>query len=75
MKLQEAITSLKPFKRKDSSEWSQWYLGGTGPHKDLVDCDYFVHDFQVHGGSFSTSIDLYASDILADDWVILEDKK
>jgi hypothetical protein len=67
MKLAEAMTSMKPFKRKRSSDWSQWYLGGTGPHKDLVDCDYFVH-----GGLFSTSIDLYAEDILTDDWEVLE---
>jgi hypothetical protein len=68
MKIQEAMASLKPFKRPHSDEVSQWFLGGTGPFQNLVECDYFTH-----GEVFSTSIDLYASDILADDWVILED--
>jgi hypothetical protein len=66
MTLQEAVSSLKPFKRKDSLEVAQWYLGGTGPFKDLVECDYFVCE-----GQFSTGIDLYASDIFADDWILV----
>ena len=67
MTLQEAVSSLKPFKRKDSLEVSQWFAGGTGPFKELVDCDYFVH-----GEDFCTSMDLYASDIFAEDWVTLD---
>lgn len=67
MTLIEAIKSLKPFKRPHSEEWSCWYLPWTGPFKDLVNCSYFTHD-----GEFSTSIDLYAEDIAANDYEIQE---
>lgn len=44
-----------------------YYLANTGPHKDLVDCDYFV--IKEDGEEFfSTSIDLYPEDLLAEDY-------
>lgn len=66
MKIAEAMTSNKPFKRPESDEVVQWYLGGTGPFSDLVVCDYFTVN-----GEFTTDLSLYASDILATDWQII----
>ena len=63
VRLTEAILSKKPFRRKGQEEYVQWFEAGDGPHRDLVTCDYFVSD-----GVFMTSIDLYAEDILADDY-------
>lgn len=71
MTLVEALKCGKPFKRKEDDEVIYYYEPGTGPHSDLVGCDYFVFDFKGIK-NFSTSIDLYASDILADDWEIYE---
>ena len=68
MTLIEAMESGKPFRRKEDDEISQWFEAGTGPHKELVDCDYFTH-----GGDFSTSIDLYYMDIIADDYIFGRD--
>lgn len=71
MKIQEAIQTNKYMKR---SHWEDsafcHYLANTGPYKDLVDCDYFC--FYEDGFlTFSTSgPDLYAEDLLADDYEI-----
>lgn len=69
MTIQEAIKTKKPFriKGKDGWEISQWFEGGKGPFKNLVDCDYFTHD-----GEFSTSIDLYADQVLSNEWEIVK---
>ena len=70
MNLKDAILSLKPFKRKNDDSYSQYFKANTGPFKDTVECDYFSHGFEndPSKGMFSTSIDLYASDITADDY-------
>jgi hypothetical protein len=72
MTLQEVLLSGKKFKRSiwDESEWIEYFRPGTGPNKDLVGCDYFVLGNGEH--IFSTSLDLYAADILAEDWEIKE---
>ena len=70
MKIQEAIKSKKPFKIKDSDIVTQWFEAGTGPRTDLVDCDYFISE-----GLFSTSIDLYASHVISDEWEIVDEEK
>lgn len=73
MKLAEAMLSLKPFKRPHSLNHVQYFMPGTGPHKSLVSCDYFVFHYDGSSeGEFSTSIDLYPEDITADDYVLLE---
>lgn len=69
MNLIEAMKSGKRFKRKNNDKWSQCFEPKTGPHTDLVGCGYFVHD-----GEFSSSINLYYSDLVADDWEIEEEK-
>lgn len=68
--LKEAIFSYKPFRRKDGDNYSQYFKSGTGPYKKLVDCDYFSLDFKnkAKKGSFSTSIDIYATDLLVNDY-------
>jgi len=44
-----------------------YFLPKTGPYKDLVDCDYFV--IKEDGEEFfSTSIDFYPEDLLAEDY-------
>jgi len=70
MTLIEAIQSGKSFRRPHQfqEDESQWFEAGTGPYKDLVACDYFTH-----GGEFSTSIDLYYDDIIADDYIVRRD--
>ena len=70
--LKEAILSYKPFKRKHGDLYSQYFKAKTGPFKDLVECDYFSHEFESDPskGIFSTSIDLYASDIFEEDYVL-----
>lgn len=68
MTIQEAIKSGKKFTRKNQEGgWGCYYNQSTGPFDDLVDCDYFVF-CEDNIIVFSTSIDLYAEDILADDW-------
>lgn len=66
MTIEEVIKSYKPFRRPHSDEVSQYFEGGTGPY-GYFGCDYFIHS-----GVFSTSIDLYAEDIFADDWIVVE---
>lgn len=70
MKLTEVVLSKKPFRRKGQEECTQWFEAGNGPYKEVVACDYFVSD-----GVFMTSIDLYAEDILADDYELLPEFK
>jgi hypothetical protein len=72
MRLKQAINSKNPFKRVGSDEYSQWFEGGSGPFTHLIGCDYFVHGDEV-SATFSTSIDLYKSDIDAYDWEVYED--
>lgn len=74
MTLIEAMLSLKPFRRPDSLDASQYFLPNTGPYKDLVSCDYFVNYSNINEKDmdmdFSTSIDLYHDDITADDYIL-----
>jgi len=81
MDLKTAIMSHKPFKRRGGeNEYSQYFKAGTGPKSDVVDSEYFLHGFTEFNGNleycfglFSTSIDLYVEDIVANDWEILEE--
>ncbi len=70
--LQQAIKSKKKFQRSHwDSQYIQYFEAKTGPHKDLVDCDYFI----IYNGEiqeFSTSIDLYPEDIFAIDYILFE---
>lgn len=66
--IQEAIQSGKSFKLEDSDKVIGYYAAGTGSFTELVSCDYFVVD-----GEFSTSLDLYASELLSDKWETLND--
>lgn len=71
MTIQEAIKSGKKFKRPKHDEASQYFESGTGPYSNDVGCDYFVFG-EGSLAMFSTSIDLYAEDILADDWELVD---
>lgn len=72
--LKEAILSYKKFQRKGRDTYSQYFKANTGPKKDLVSCDYFILDFinSLDEGTFSTSIDLYTSDITANDYIVVD---
>lgn len=72
MNILYAINSLKKFKRPHWDYSIQYFIPNSGPYTNLVDCDYFVGFHEDHE-SMSTSIDLYASDISADDYFILEE--
>jgi uncharacterized protein YwgA len=69
MNLTEAIKTNQYVKRKDWDNTSFChYLPNTGPYKSLVDCDYFcfIEDGFI---SFSTTgPDLYAEEIMAQDY-------
>lgn len=72
MTLSEAIKTNKKVKRK-SKDWAvQWFLPNTGPYNDIVSCDYFVA-YEFGEETFITSLDLYADDILDDDWEVLDE--
>ena len=73
--LNEAILSLKRFKREENDQYSQYFLSGTGPFKDILKCDYFSLDFDKDPskGTLSTSIDLYPQDILAIDYEVFDE--
>ena len=69
MTLKEAMLTGKfSYRRSWLDSGFTYYQPKTGPHKDLVDCDYFVikEDGEEY---FSTSIDLYPEDILAEDYI------
>lgn len=73
MNIQEALKTNHYVKRPHWDYQSFcYYLPNTGPYKDLVECDYFC--FYEDGFlSFSTSMpDLYAQDVLADDFEIAQ---
>lgn len=73
MNLQDALLTYKKVSRdveKNSKDWVCYYKKGTGPYFNLVDCDYFVI-CEDGVENFSTSLDLYPADILAEDWQIL----
>jgi hypothetical protein len=71
MNIQEAIKSKKWFTRNGQT-FSRYYEAGTGPKKDLVSCDYFMHKEDTEE-YFSTSIDLYPEDIVTSDYKTLDD--
>ncbi len=71
MTLQEALNTHKEVRRPSRYAGVQLYKAGTGPHKDLVDCSYFViREFDETEAYFSTSLDLYPEDIFASDWEV-----
>lgn len=72
MTLSEAMFSLRPFRRPHSLDAIQYFLPSTGPYKDLVSCDYFVvyYNNKHEDMEFSTSIDLYPEDIIANDYIL-----
>lgn len=73
MTLQEALGTNKKVARKGSDLWVQYFNPGTGPHKTLVGCSYFVTwDADLKELIFTTSIDLYPEEIFADDWEIVK---
>lgn len=61
MNFLEAMLTRRKFSRVDIYEEIQYFDKNTGPYQHLVGCDYFVID-----GEFSTSIDLYADELLGD---------
>ena len=65
MTLQEVLKTKKRFKKQVEDDWIEYYENREGPYGSLVDCGYFVLE-----GDFSTSLDLYREDILAEDWEI-----
>lgn len=74
MTLREVLKSGRKFKRPHMEDWSyQYFQPETGPYKDLVSCDYMV-EYMFEGDpksfekNFSTSLDLYPEDVLAEDW-------
>jgi len=72
MNLHEAMRTHKYFKRPhwDLSKIC-WFNAQTGPYSELVSCDYFViYEYGIE--TFSTSLDLYAEDILANDYILSE---
>lgn len=67
--IQECVRSLKPFKTPGYLKaMVQYWQPETGPFKDVLSCDYFTVD-----GELQTSLDLYADEILSNDWIILEE--
>lgn len=74
MNLKEALLTFKKVSRPHwgDKEYFQYFQTKTGPHKHLVDCDYFI---LTESGEefFSTSIDLYPEDLLADDYEVVND--
>ena len=75
MTLQEALATYKKVNRKNNSGWYQYFPAKMGPHKDLVDCSYFVIDEEDgYDPFFSTSMDLYPEDIFSNDWGFYEKK-
>lgn len=68
MTIQDALKSNKPFKLKGSDEVILYYEASRGPHSDvLINVSYFTID-----GDLSTSLDLYASEILSNEWEVVE---
>lgn len=54
-----------------SGDYFVYYAPKTGPFQDLVDCDYFVFYEDGLEPNFSTSIDLYPEDLMAQDYQII----
>ena len=71
MTLKEALLSHKKFKRPQWDYWSCYYAPGTGPYKNLVVCSYFVI-YQEPEDMFSTSMDMYGEEVLAEDYILEE---
>ena len=72
MTIQEAVQSNREVTLNGESSF-QYFEAGTGPHKTLVDCSYFVlKDYLDDEPYFSTSIDLYPEDLLSDKWRFVE---
>lgn len=59
MNIIEAMLTRKKFSDVNVYEEIQYFDAKTGPYKHFVGCDYFIID-----GEFSTSIDLYADELL-----------
>jgi hypothetical protein len=72
MNIQEALLTHKKVKRPSWDNYFIYYQAKTGPFKKLVDCDYFVYYEEGSEPMFSTSIDLYADDLLANDFEVFD---
>lgn len=74
MTLQEALRTRQYVRRASNPDGGAfcWHEPKTGPYKDVVECDYF--SFYEDGFlTFSTSApDMYASEILADDYEVVQ---
>lgn len=75
MNIIEAIKTSKKVRRSnDYSGYVQYFTAGTGLSTSLVDCDYFmIEEEGTNEAYFSTSLDLYPEDILADDWEVIDE--
>jgi hypothetical protein len=51
------------------NEVIQYFVAGTGPFAHELSCDYFVTD----GKFLSTSLDLYADELLSNEWELMND--
>lgn len=74
MNLKQAMLTHKRVTRASTQGSDfQYFKPATGPHKNLVSCDYFVI-YDIDDEYFSTSLDLYPEDILAYDWEIVKEE-
>ena len=66
MTIQEAIKSGKPFRLPNygPGEAIEYFIAGTGPFAEVAPSSDYFSIF----GTFSTSLDLYASEILSEEW-------
>jgi hypothetical protein len=69
MTIQQAILTGKQFKLMGDNEVIQYFVAGTGPFAHELSCDYFVTD----GKFLSTSLDLYADELLSNEWELMND--
>lgn len=72
MTLTEALKTHKKVKRPQWDNSFAYFAPNTGPFQSLVDCDYFVYYEEGLEDYFTTSLDLYAADLLADDYILAE---
>ena len=74
MKLNDVLRLGNKFARPHQLpyEWYGYHDAGDGPFANLG-CIYIAHYDKDFEPQMSTSIDLYPEDILAEDWVIIND--
>lgn len=74
MNLLEALKTNKKI-RRSSKVHGYWQLhpAGTGPFSDMVNCSYFTYmEEDDNDEYYTTSIDLYPEDLLAEDWEVID---